>query len=132
MRIYKDVIGSTFKEVHILVLDVIDALKTECDIIDTKLLFKINFVLREIMNNAVEHGNKFDENKNITCEVFVLDNALIFEVEDEGEGIDLLSNPFSVDHDYILRERNRGMKVIEDLNFKIIVNNNKIRLELEL
>lgn len=132
MLIYKEVIGSTFKEVNISVLDVIDALKTECDIIDTKMLFKINFVLREIMNNAVEHGNKFDEEKKITCEVFVENNVLSFEVEDEGEGIDLSSNPFSVDHDYILRERNRGMKVIEDLNFRIFVKVNKIRLELEL
>lgn len=132
MRVYKGILGSTFKEVHIAVLDVVELLKTKCGITDRKLLFKINFMLREVMNNAVEHGNNFDEDKKITCEVHMDNHTLIFEVEDEGEGIDLGANPFNVDRDYILRERNRGIKVIQDLNFRVSIDENRIRLELDL
>lgn len=132
MRIYKGVLGSTFKEVHMVVLDIVEMLRTKCGITDSMLLFNINFMLREVMNNAVEHGNKFDEKKKVSCEIHLVDSTLIFEVEDEGDGIDLSSTPFSPDNDYILRERHRGMKVIEDLNFKVSVMDNRIRLELDL
>lgn len=132
MRVYKGVIRSSFKEVHLAVLDIVELLKTKCDIHDRELLFKINFTLREVMNNAVEHGNAFDENKKITCEVFMDDHTLVFEVEDEGQGIDLEANPFNIDKEYVLRERSRGIQVIQELNFKVMVEGNRIRLELEI
>lgn len=132
MNIYKGIINSSFKDVHLAVLDIIELLRTKCEIADRELLFNINFMLREVMNNAVEHGNKYDENKKVYCDVLYEDNVLIFEVADEGEGIDIEANPFNANKDYVLRERNRGIKVIMDLNFKISIDGNKIRLELEI
>ena len=132
MRVYKGVVRSAFNEVHLAVLDIVELLKTKCGIDDRELLFKINFTLREVMNNAVEHGNAFDESKKITCEVFKENDTLIFEVEDEGEGIDFEANPFNVDKEYVLRERNRGIQVIQDLDFRVSINGNRIRLELDV
>jgi len=44
--------------------------------------------LAEACINAIEHGNKFDENKKVRVTVFADDSKLQVIVHDEGEGID--------------------------------------------
>lgn len=63
MLLYKNEISSTFEAVHETVIDVMDQLKLVDRINKSMILFRINFMLREVLNNAVEHGNKFHEDK---------------------------------------------------------------------
>ncbi len=53
--------------------------------------------LKELVINAMEHGNKFDENKKVYVSFKDLKDKLIVTVEDEGEGFDwrdFLDNKF--------------------------------------
>lgn len=132
MRLFNGKISSNYRDVHLVVLDVIELLKLKCDLTDKNLLFTINFVLREVLNNAVEHGNRFDESKKINITVDYELPRIIFTVQDEGEGFIMDEEHVSQDVNYVLRERNRGMQLIRDMNFEVDVQHNQVRLVLDL
>lgn len=132
MRLFNGKISSNYRDVHLVVLDVIELLKLKCDLTDKNLLFTINFVLREVLNNAVEHGNRFDESKKIGITVDYDLPKIIFTVEDEGDGFTMDEDNVSQDVNYVLRERNRGMQLIRDMNFEVDVEHTRVKLVLDL
>lgn len=132
MRLFNGKISSNYRDVHLVVLDVIELLKLKCDLTDKNLLFTINFVLREVLNNAVEHGNRFDESKKISITVDYEPPRIIFVVQDEGDGFTMDEEHVSQDVNYVLRERNRGMQLIRDMNFEVDVEHTQVRLVLDL
>lgn len=132
MRIYSGTIASSFQDVNFVVLDIIEIIKLKCDIREKDLLFKISFMLREVMNNAVEHGNHFDEDKKVICIVEYEAPMLIFKIQDQGEGINLKKGPFESADNYLLRERHRGYALIQELNFLIEFDGNQVSVKLNL
>lgn len=132
MRLFNGKISSNYRDVHLVVLDVVELLKLKCDLTDKNLLFTINFVLREVLNNAVEHGNRFDESKKINITVDYTPPKIIFTVQDEGDGFIMDEEHVSQDVNYVLRERNRGMQLIRDMNFDVDVEHTQVKLVLDL
>lgn len=132
MRLFNGKISSNYRDVHLVVLDVVELLKLKCDLTDKNLLFTINFVLREVLNNAVEHGNRFDESKKINITVDYTPPKIIFIVQDEGDGFTMDEEHVSQDVNYVLRERNRGMQLIRDMNFDVDVEHTQVKLVLDL
>jgi len=63
--IYEKAIHSSFKEVDTSVREILVLMEAIDALSDETLLFKVSFVLRELMNNSVEHGNRFDIKKMI-------------------------------------------------------------------
>ncbi|MCH4889877.1 ATP-binding protein [Acidaminobacter sp. JC074] len=129
--IYKNEIQSSFKAVDVCVRDVLLLMEEHPELSDESLLFKISFVLRELMNNSVEHGNNFDINKRITCEIFYEAPVLKIEISDEGNGF-VKNDGYYKALDNDKRERRRGLKLIEDLNFIIEMEKSTIRLNLDI
>lgn len=132
MRLFNGKISSNYRDVHLVVLDVVELLKLKCELTDKNLLFTINFVLREVLNNAVEHGNRFDEAKKINITVDYDPPKIVFIVQDEGDGFSMNEDDVSQDVNYVLRERNRGMQLIRDMNFDVDVEHTQVRLVLDL
>jgi len=132
MRLFNGKISSNYRDVHLVVLDVVELLKLKCEVTDKNLLFTINFVLREVLNNAVEHGNRFDEAKKINITVDYDPPKIVFIVQDEGDGFSMDEDHVSQDVNYVLRERNRGMQLIRDMNFDVDVEHTQVRLVLDL
>lgn len=132
MRIYSGTIASSFQDVNFMVLDIIEVLKTKCKLEQKDLLFKISFMLREVLNNAVEHGNHFHETKRVQCFVDYESPVLSFLIKDEGEGINLAMQPFDGHQDYTLRERHRGYALIQELNFLVDIKGNEVSVSLNL
>lgn len=131
MLLYKNEISSTFEAVHETVGEIMDQLKLVDEVNKTFLLFRINFMLREVLNNAVEHGNKFQESKKIYIEVSLDKKVLITKVRDEGDGITL--NPTHEHNmDYILRERRRGISLVKQYQFELEVDNTELCVKLDL
>ncbi|BEP29864.1 ATP-binding protein [Helicovermis profundi] len=130
MIIYKTDFLSTFKRVDIIVNEIIESLKSIQELNSENTLFMIGFMLRELLNNAVEHGNKNDESKYVFCEIDYDYPYLSFKVEDEGKGVITLKREF--DFEDILRERNRGMELILKYGFVVNVDGNKIHAIYEL
>lgn len=132
MIVYENKIASSFQAVDDTVHAIVDTLRERCGVSDKHVIFKVGFMLREVMNNAVEHGNHFDESKWVACVVSFLGRYLLFEVRDEGEGIPLsLLNPLSGD-ELLLRERQRGYETIRDMAFSIEIIGNAVYVKLDL
>ena len=74
-----------------------------------ELLFAIDLAVRESMANAVKHGNKLDEKKQV--EMRLADTAEGFEitVQDHGHGFDIEQIPDPTDPDNLLKNNGRGI-----------------------
>lgn len=57
--------------------------------INKQAAFAVNFALRELLINAIEHGNRNIKEKKVTCIVNYTKSYIIIEVIDEGKGFDL-------------------------------------------
>lgn len=128
MVIYDQYLASSFDAIDDGVHSIIKAIKTMCNLQDRHILFKLNFMLREILNNAVEHGNSFDPHKKVHCVIEYNKPELKFSVSDEGQGI---KRSETIDADY-KRERQRGYPTILEMGFEIEINNTTVTLKLNI
>lgn len=121
-------IASSFTAVDACVNEII-LIMTDIDALsDEGLLFRTSFVLREILNNAVEHGNGFDETKKIDCHIAYDSPYLKIKIKDEGEGFQVNESYYdALDNDK--RERHRGLKLIEELKFEIHIHKSTFKLK---
>lgn len=131
MMIVKKKIKSTFEAVHDFVLEADDIIKSIDTLEVSNLIFKINIMLREVLNNAVEHGNNFDENKFIYCQISLEEELLIFEIQDEGEGF-IANDFYMMDEGFTMKNRSRGLELIEKYGFEYRFNKNKVIVEYDL
>jgi len=131
MKIVEKKIKSTFEAVHDFVLEAADLIKNIDDLEVDDLLFKINIMLREVLNNAVEHGNNFDDSKFIYCKIFCKNETFIFEIEDEGEGF-VANDFYMMDEGFTMKNRSRGLELIEKYGFKYRFKKNKVIVEYDL
>lgn len=129
MIVYEKVFKSSFQAVDVAVMEIISALRDKCPHIDKSNLFKINFMMRELLNNAVEHGNKFDERKVVSCLVEYDSNSLKFQISDEGTGIEINT---SIDMGDDIRKRNRGYETIAEMDFEIDIRGNSVLITFDL
>lgn len=131
MIIYNEKIRSSFKDVDVTVRHILVVMKEHQALSDDTLLFKVSFVLRELMNNSVEHGNCFDVNKHIKCHVAYDAPNLCIEISDEGKGF-VRNDGYYKALDNDKRERRRGLKLIEELDFDIEIEQSTIRLNIDV
>ncbi|MCP4112340.1 MAG: ABC transporter substrate-binding protein [Desulfobacteraceae bacterium] len=82
----------------------------------------LNLILRELLNNAVEHGNKNTESKKIFCTVTnIRDSLFKIVVKDEGEGFDYTSLDMTMPEDKN-QVRRRGYPFISAFTEEIEFN----------
>lgn len=125
--IFDQSIKSTFELAAETVDVIIDILREQFHM-DKAVLFRVSFMLREVINNAVEHGNQFDENKSIHIQVISTGDRIIFAVEDQGEGFVLKIAEQIPDHH--LRVRNRGIYLIREFGFDIEVAGQRVEVHM--
>lgn len=88
--------------------------------IDKEQYFDIKVILSELLQNAIKHGNDYDNNKKIDVKVWLMDNILGISVKDQGYGFDALKtmksksresecDPMSMD------ESGRGLFIVQNL-----------------
>lgn len=126
MVIYKKEFKSSFEVVDIVVKEIILKLKEYEELNISTLLFHISFMLRELLNNGVEHGNKFDESKSVFCEVIYHVDLLEFIISDQGDGISLPPKDIYFD---VLSERERGITSIRKLGFDLSFYGSEVRVK---
>ena len=131
MTIVEKKIKSTFEAVHDFVLEAAELIKNIDTLEINGLIFKINIMLREILNNAVEHGNNFDDSKFIYCKIFYEENTIIFEIEDEGEGF-VANDFYMMDEGFTMKNRSRGLELIEKYGFEYRFKKNRVIVEYDL
>ncbi len=132
MVIYDNNIQSTFDAVNLAVNQIDQRIMRHCSHVKQHTLFKINFMLREMLNNAVEHGNHFEPNKRVHCRVEVYDYYMYFYISDEGSGVDLTCQPRNSECEITLATRTRGLATVRKLDFAVVVDKNTVTISLDL
>lgn len=72
-------------------------------------LFGIDMAVREAVTNAVLHGNKQDETKNVEIGFTTSHTALIITVRDQGTGFNLSCVPDPTAEQNLLKASGRGI-----------------------
>ncbi|KNY29561.1 STAS domain-containing protein [Pseudobacteroides cellulosolvens] len=124
--------NSTFQDADKAVEDIFASIKSGGIKIDDELNFILQFALRELFNNAVEHGNNFNVQKKIAYKVDIREDMLRISVTDGGKGFDLGCVIEREHEDSLTRDRNRGLSSLIDMGFMINVCDSCINAELYL
>jgi len=84
----------------------------------------------EAYTNAVEHGNKYDENKSVKIEFSSESNGLAFTIEDEGNGFEMESipDPTNLENEGV---EGRGLFMINSLADQVELEDNGSKIKLQ-
>ena len=74
----------------------------------------------EAVNNAIQHGNKYQNELMVTVLVFDGSDAFCFSVSDEGGGFDFLNLPDPTAPQNILNENGRGVYLMQNLADEVV------------
>ncbi len=85
----------------------------------------------ESVNNAISHGNNYDESKFVSILARVNSESIVFEIHDEGEGFDPDSVPDPTLEMHIKNEGGRGLFIIKNLSDEINFRNNGSVIQLK-
>jgi serine/threonine-protein kinase RsbW len=84
----------------------------------------------EAANNAILHGNKLDEQKDVNIRFKIDDKFLTIVVKDQGEGFDYSNIPDPTAPENLEKINGRGVFLMERLSDKIIFSDNGSKVEL--
>ncbi|MGA1368438.1 MAG: ATP-binding protein [Blastocatellia bacterium] len=76
---------------------------------DEDSVYWINMAVRESVANAVEHGNKYDSQKQVEITFVLAQEQLTISVRDHGEGFDPTTLPDPLDPLNLLNPAGRGI-----------------------
>ncbi len=85
----------------------------------------------EAANNAIMHGNKLDESKEVSLEFAYEADKLKLRVDDEGNGFDYENIPDPTAPENIENVNGRGIFLMEKLSDNITFSRNGATVELE-
>ena len=83
--------------------------------IDPNLYPNILISLTEAVNNAIRHGNRFDDQKKIIVSYRKYAHQIRLIISDEGSGFDPFNLPDPTSEDHIEEEGGRGVFLMKQL-----------------
>jgi len=75
----------------------------------------IMIAVTESVNNAIIHGNKSDNSKNVSLRLFLEKSEIRFEIEDEGNGFDYDTLPDPTLPENLDKTGGRGIYLMKNL-----------------
>jgi len=84
----------------------------------------------EAVNNAINHGNKNDPQKNVTVNAEKMDDRIKVRVSDEGDGFDPSELPDPLAAENLLKNSGRGVFIMEQMADETNYINNGSTVEL--
>lgn len=82
---------------------------------DEDLAYRVVLLATEAVTNAIEHGNKFDPEKQVFYRVDVQEARIELVVEDQGTGFDPSKRDDPREAENLLREGGRGILFMESM-----------------
>jgi len=76
---------------------------------DHKIASNLAMVIREAAVNAVIHGNRYSETKQVSASFEITPTALIIKIADQGAGVDVDAIPDPLAPENLLRSSGRGV-----------------------
>lgn len=98
--------------------------------IDPNLYPNILISCTEAVNNAMVHGNQFDDRKKIVLECHEKPHRIEVMISDEGSGFDPQKLPDPTDEEHIAIEGGRGVFLMKQLADEIHFHNHGRTVEL--
>ena len=86
--------------------------------------FAIRLAVDEAICNAIKHGNKLDQSKNVTIDYTIDNDKFTMTVEDQGEGFTPANVPDPTAEENLTKTSGRGVMLI-DLYMTNVTYNNK-------
>ncbi|CAN5885475.1 hypothetical protein BH24BAC1_BH24BAC1_07000 [soil metagenome] len=98
--------------------------------IEDDIYGNIMVAVTESVNNAIRHGNKFDKDKNVYLSLYVEENKLRFEIQDEGPGFnyDSLADPTAPEN--LENPGGRGIFLMRNLSDEVNFSDDGRNVEL--
>ena len=112
-----------------LVEKLIDEIKTEYNI-QEECYGNMLVAVTEAVNNAIQHGNKYDPEKMVHIAYEIEPDQIAFTVTDEGQGFDYLNLPDPTDPENIEKPTGRGVFLMKHLADQIIFSEHGRVVEL--
>jgi serine/threonine-protein kinase RsbW len=84
----------------------------------------------EAVNNAIQHGNKYDPDKKVNITYEIEPDQISFLITDEGLGFDYLNLPDPTDPENLEKPTGRGVFLMKHLADQIIFSENGKIVEL--
>lgn len=82
-------------------------------------IFGVDMAVREALANAVKHGNKLDETKQVEITLSNLDEAMEIVIRDFGEGFDVEEVPDPTNPENLLKASGRGILFMHNFVDKV-------------
>ena len=87
--------------------------------VDPNLYPNILISLTEAVNNAMQHGNRFDKSKKILVAYRGQPHLICLTISDEGSGFDHYKIPDPTTSDHVQEEGGRGVFLMKQLTDEI-------------
>jgi serine/threonine-protein kinase RsbW len=84
----------------------------------------------EAVNNAIQHGNRYNPDKKVTVSYEIEGDNLIFTVSDEGPGFDFYNLPDPTAPENIEKPTGRGIFLMKHLADQVIFSDNGRSVEM--
>jgi len=113
--------------------NLVDTLNKKCHL-SSDIYANIVVSLTEAVKNAIEHGNKLDENRTVLIDYTATPKYLEFQVSDAGEGFSEEKVPNPTKPENIEKEGGRGVFLMKKLASQCEYNEkgNAVRLRFDL
>ena len=107
----------------------IDDMRSEHDIHEDAF-GNILVAVTEAVNNAIQHGNKYDPNKKVKVTYEMEEETMSFIITDQGSGFDYYNLPDPTAPENIEKPTGRGVFLMKHLADQIIFSDNGKTVEL--
>ncbi|MBN2184128.1 MAG: ATP-binding protein [Candidatus Krumholzibacteriota bacterium] len=88
-------------------------------------------VMDEVLSNAIEHGNKGNEDLKVHIRIYVSSSRIVIKVEDQGEGFIPEDVDDPRDKENLYKGSGRGIYLIKEMMDKVIFKNGGRLIEIE-
>ena len=94
---------------------------------------KVNLplVMDEALSNAIQHGNKGNEELKVHVRIYISSRRIIIQIEDEGEGFQPEEGRDPRELEHIYKDSGRGIYLINELMDKVEFKNGGRLLEMQ-
>jgi serine/threonine-protein kinase RsbW len=95
-------------------------------------IMQISMAVREVVVNAVLHGNAYDPEKKVSLDFETTKGDLVITVRDQGKGLDKAKIPDPLSPDNLLKTSGRGIFLIRSFMDEVEINPSPMGTEIKL
>ena len=94
-------------------------------------MVNLPLVMDEALSNAIQHGNKGNDELKVHARIYISSRRIVVQVEDEGEGFTPETGRDPRDLEHIYKDSGRGIYLISELMDKVEFKKGGRLLEME-